>query len=266
MKITNRLKTFVKLNLRGYVASIYMALMGLFLCYLFLSGRNVYYISSSYFVFNFLMGLILLLFGFYSIFLVGRVKLRIDFISLFLLGGMIFLMTLPPKALSSVTANARSLNADLNVQEREISPLLQIDSSSLSISDWVKLKNYEADLSKFEGQEVNVVGFIFKYQDSDYMYNQNNFLVGRFIITCCAVDATPIGLEVDIHSLLDNSIESTSLSEEEISNILDMNNIKIDDWVSISGRWELKVREGEQFLVLEVGEIELVDQPSNPYE
>ncbi|MCM8804404.1 MAG: hypothetical protein NC833_04025 [Candidatus Omnitrophica bacterium] len=69
---------------------------------------------------------------------------------------------------------------------------------------------------------------------------KEKFMLIRFLITCCAADAIPLGVEV------------------EYKNIEDLKN---EDWVKIKGK--VKIKDGK---VIICGEnIEKIQPPTNPY-
>ena len=57
---------------------------------------------------------------------------------------------------------------------------------------WTKLLGAEASPGYYEGAEVDVVGFVYRPEGSP----PDVFYVARFVVTCCAVDAQPVGLPV----------------------------------------------------------------------
>lgn len=217
--------------------------VALYLVWLFFSGNNQYYISSGYFTFNFLMGGILLLVAIISLFIpVKGISLRslVPILVVLMLGFI-----LPPQPLSSATASNRSVNVGAAGNAQEVSPLLKVNPESLRIADWVRLKNYEADYSRFAGQRVDVVGFLFK-SGGGAVFSQDNLMVGKFVITCCAIDASPLGLE----------LESSELTSK----------FKQDDWVRVKGEWKVVEKEGQSYMVISADFMEIVPRPSSPYE
>lgn len=225
-----------------------MLFSSLYLVYLYASGKNAFYISPSYYIFNFILSLILLLISLGSLF--KRVELQLGWKQLSIILFLIVILLVPAKPLSSETATQRSGSFGLvAAEEAEVSPLLIKDPRTLNISDWVKLKNYDPNIARLAGQPVSVIGFVYRLSGSGQMYSSDNFLVGRFVISCCAVDATPVGLEVD------NS-----------EDILADKNLNSDDWVKLEGEWVLKNRDGMDYLVVSPTSIERIEAPSAPYE
>ncbi len=225
------------------IPGLVMVFVALYLVWLFFSGHNQYYINSGYFMFNFLMGGLLLLVAAASLFIpVKGISLRslAPLLVVLMLGFL-----LPPQPLSSATASNRSVNVGAAGNAQEVSPLLKVNPETLRIADWVRLQNYEADYSRFIGQRVDVVGFLFK-AGGGAVFSEENFMVGKFVITCCAIDASPLGLE----------IENSDLT----------GNLKQDDWVRVKGEWKVVEKEGQSYMVISADFMEIVPRPSSPYE
>lgn len=108
-----------------------------------------------------------------------------------------------------------------------------------NILDWIRIFNVSDDLLAFEGQEADIVAFVYV----DDTFPENHFLAARFIISCCVADSTAVGLPV------------VWLDEE----------LPLDTWVQIFGRFRVEDFKGEQRPVLHPVSIEVIDQPDHPY-
>lgn len=240
----------IKNNLRWLLPLALVLLSAGYLINLFLTNTNTYYINSTYFNFNFAMALILLVLGIAGVF--TRSRIRVDWKILPLIIFLAIALLVPAQPLSSATASSRNLNVSkVDLNETQSSPLLQKDPRSLRVADWVKLKTYDANPARFKGQPVAVVGFVFRSDESQGIFSEDNFLVGRFVVTCCAVDAAPVGLEV-----------ATKTASGK--NWLD--SFKVDDWIKVEGQWVVVSRDGQEFLIVEANNITSVERPTNPYE
>ena len=100
----------------------------------------------------------------------------------------------PEQPLSSASLDTRgiSLNAPMSISQQSTDSLA-VQQDDRTILDWVKLFNYESDPSVYIGEDVNVIGFVYH----DPRLPQGEFMVSRFIITCCVADAFAIGMTVD---------------------------------------------------------------------
>ena len=96
------------------------------------------------------------------------------------------------------------------------------------------------DLSRFAGESARVRGFVYR----DERFPAGTFMVSRFLLSCCAADAAPIGLAVrwpDAEFLED------------------------DSWVWVNGVFSVETFLGERMPVLVGAEVTAADQPPQPY-
>jgi TIGR03943 family protein len=96
-----------------------------------------------------------------------------------------------PAALSSRTAVSRGIDRNPALTDASISQALfdTVDYSQLGIKDWSSLlAHYDANF--FVGKTASITGFV---ADNG---NTNIFFASRFFVTCCVVDAQPIGVPV----------------------------------------------------------------------
>jgi len=237
-KITNKLfQIFITLAISAYLIRLYI------------TGANAYYINPGYFKFNLIMAVILLIIVIATFrWKLGKIRILSSLPIIFL-----FLMTLlPPQALQASGASNRDGGGTTGgSDEANVSPLLSRDTTTLRVIDWVKLKNYQTDLDSIKGQLVDVIGFVYYSPDNSDIYAKDNLLIGRYVITCCAVDANTYGLEV-----AKISADGTDLSKKVSSN----------DWVRIKGSWEIVTRDNTKFAIIKATEVTKVDKPQFPYE
>jgi len=175
----------------------------------------------------------------------------------FLVAGLVFVAAyvLPASTLSSGTADQRSDNLNgvgmpsaddsgtLAVFRTGSTPTLSdAATADLAIEDWTAAFGVEPNPGFYEGKEVDVVGFVFRPEGAP----RDVFYVSRFVVTCCAVDAQPIGLPV-------RSPGWESRFEE-------------DAWVRVEGQF---VEAGEGYVaepvVVEPERVEPTEEPQNPY-
>jgi uncharacterized repeat protein (TIGR03943 family) len=153
--------------------------------------------------------------------------------------------SLPARTLSSDTANQRSDNFnDTQVQPSatgDTLALFAVDTSGLNIADWVSAFNMKTSASFYEGKKVDVVGFVFHPKGTP----QDVFYVSRFRLTCCAVDAQPLGLPV----------YSPGWQEE----------FEEDSWVHVTGSFTETDQDIAEPAIIDPQSIEPTEQPENPY-
>ena len=106
------------------------------------------------------------------------------------------LVAVPPATLTAATASQRTINGSsigADTQSLEsASTASDAVFAKFTVLDWSSLLRQTSDAAFYEGKSVDVVGFITPDEDDP----QNLFYVSRFVITCCAVDAQPIGVPV----------------------------------------------------------------------
>jgi uncharacterized repeat protein (TIGR03943 family) len=113
-------------------------------------------------------------------------------------------------------------------------------TGELNILDWLYIINQTADPADMNGSEARLIGFVYR----DERFAADQFMVSRFILSCCVADATPAGLIVEWP-------DSATLEENQ--------------WVDISGQFRATSFNGITVPVLVVEEIKQVDPPSLPY-
>jgi uncharacterized repeat protein (TIGR03943 family) len=116
-------------------------------------------------------------------------------------GGLLILMIpvlvgvlLPARPLDAAAVDSKGItvNAPL-VASNSTGQQFQAAADQRNILDWIRIFEYESDLSPYLGQGANVIGFVY-YDDS---LPENQFLVSRFVITCCAADGFALGIPVE---------------------------------------------------------------------
>ena len=106
------------------------------------------------------------------------------------------LVVVPPATLTQATVDQRTINATTVGSDAQ-----SLDSAAgqpnaafahFTVLDWSSLLRQTSDPAFYDGKAVDVTGFIATDADDP----DNLFYVSRFVVTCCAVDAQPIGVPV----------------------------------------------------------------------
>ena len=129
-------------------------------------------------------------------------------------------------SMTSVTAPSSDGRVNLQVGEK-------------TIVDWL-VEFQRQEPTAFTGEEASVVGFVYR----DERFGEDSFLVGRFILSCCVADASPVGLVVRWPSALE---------------------LPTDQWVEVQGHFEVSTFDGLEIPILVADDIKLIDPPNNPY-
>lgn len=148
---------------------------------------------------------------------------------------------IPAKPLDSSAVSAKGLTtSSALISTDSSSRLLETESEQRNILDWVKLFYFEADLNPFIGQQASVVGFVYHSEDLP----QGQFLVSRFILSCCAADGYAVGMIVE-------SSEAESFEQ--------------DTWVKVTGPVDVVSFNERSSPLIRAETIEVVPQPEQPY-
>src|SRR5919107_357602 len=159
---------------------------------------------------------------------------------------------LPARTLSSDTADQRSANFNSiqaqpsgsgagNTAGGDTLALFGADTSRLTVADWALAFNLRSTPASYVGKEVDVVGFVFHPKGTP----EDVFYVSRFSVTCCAVDARPLGVPV----------YSPGWQEE----------FKEDSWVHLTGSFAETEEDISEPVVVTPENIEPTEQPADPY-
>jgi putative membrane protein len=156
------------------------------------------------------------------------------------------LLVIPPSTLTSATVDQRAINSTgvgAEVQSLDAASVASNDVfSSFTVLDWASLLRQSSDASFYAGKPVDVVGFVTADPDDP----ENVFYVSRFIVTCCAVDAQPVGVPVYLPGWEDS--------------------FAIDQWVRVAGEFaQNPSRSSTQPLALRDSTITEVGEPAEPY-
>jgi uncharacterized repeat protein (TIGR03943 family) len=109
--------------------------------------------------------------------------------------ALVALIVFPPATLTTVTVENRALNqaalgdtaaAFADAQRGEEATFL-----AFTVREWAGILRQTQDPAFFQGKPVDVVGFVVSDPE-----NPGTFFVTRFVVSCCAVDAQPVGIPV----------------------------------------------------------------------
>ncbi|WP_461672983.1 TIGR03943 family putative permease subunit [Priestia megaterium] len=119
--------------------------------------------------------------------------------------------------------------------------LLKKPEISINDTDYIPVMNIiENNTDQFVGKKIEVSGFVYREKG----FKDNQFVVARFGISCCAADASVYGL---------------------LSTLENASTLKKDTWVHIKGIIQKTTYNEENVPYIQVQQIESIDQPDNPY-
>jgi len=163
--------------------------------------------------------------------------------SVLLLTAALLGFMITPRVFSSQTALERGVSDTLlmtRAQPKEFKTAKHPEERSLI--EWVRTLNVYPEPDAYIGQKAKVQGFVIHSKELP----DNYFLVSRFIITCCAADAYPVGLPVKL-----NSSRATFAP---------------DTWWEIEGQMITETLAGKRQLAINANSLKPIPEPKNPYD
>ena len=112
-----------------------------------------------------------------------------------------------------------------------------------SLVDWTRTLGVYPEPDAYTGQKVKVKGFVIHPPD---LGNEYLFLA-RFVLTCCAADAYPVGLPVKLKQ---------GQTRDEF---------KQDSWFEVEGEMATETLSEKRQLTIISNSMKKVSQPKNPY-
>jgi uncharacterized repeat protein (TIGR03943 family) len=160
------------------------------------------------------------------------------------IGTVVAMLVLPPTTLSARTAQQRSVgSASLSDATGAGAPVSllgseSVDTSGYGVKDWAALIRQSTDTTALVGRKLTLTGFVVPGSDG-------TFTLTRFVVSCCAVDAQPVGIGV--------TTDGTPPPE--------------DQWVRVEGALAANPdTASDARLVIRAATVTRVSQPSDPYE
>jgi uncharacterized repeat protein (TIGR03943 family) len=151
-------------------------------------------------------------------------------------------LLIPPKPLGAAAMSNREISVGSvnSTTAPQTSQVISRPAVEKNVLDWLIDFRLAQDPAAFADQEARVIGFV--YQDERFGGGQ--FMVSRFVLSCCAADAAPLGLVV-------HWPETTALTN--------------DQWVEVSGRFQPGEFNGEAMPILIADKVTPTEVPEQPY-
>ena len=147
-------------------------------------------------------------------------------------------LSTPEQPLSSESLDTRGVSLTATFSSAQESNLaFDIIEDDRTILDWIKLSS---DSSTYIGQQANVVGFVYH----DARLDNGQFMLSRFVITCCVADALAVGLPV---------------------NGMDRMDLPDNTWVHVKGTLDKTSIDGDTVPLIQATSIEIIEAPEQPY-
>ncbi|WP_346290088.1 TIGR03943 family putative permease subunit [Sphaerothrix gracilis] len=163
--------------------------------------------------------------------------------SFMLLAVAVFGLTYTPRAFASDTALQRGITDTLTLTRSQPQQFrLDNNPAERSVIDWVRTINAYPEPDAYSDQAVNVSGFVIHPPD----WPDNYLMVSRFVLTCCAADAYPVGLPVKL--------------------VGDRTAYEPDTWIEVQGTMMTETLAERRQLVIDSASLTEIPEPDNPYE
>lgn len=158
----------------------------------------------------------------------------------------IAMIVIPPATLTSATVAQREINSSgVGVEVQSVADAEDSSDATFAaftVLDWASLLRQTTDTSFYAAKPVDIVGFI----TEDPADPSNVFYASRFVVTCCAVDAQPVGVPVYYPGWQDE--------------------FELDQWVSVAGEFTTNPSQSsDQPIALVPDAVTVTDEPNEPY-
>lgn len=165
------------------------------------------------------------------------------FSSFLLIAVAVFGFIFTPRPFSSETALQRGLGESIGQTRSQPQRfVISRTPAERTIIDWVRTLNVYPEPDAYKDQAVNVSGFVIHPPD----WPDNTFMISRFVLTCCAADAYPVGLPVQVEA--------------------NQNRPSQDEWLAVVGTMTTGELAGKRQVVIIPTQLEVIPEPANPYE
>ncbi len=152
-------------------------------------------------------------------------------------------LLITPRAFASQTAIQRGVqDAPTLTRVKPQAFHASSNSEDKSIIDWIRTLTAYPEPDAYQGQKVKVQGFVIHPDDLPSSY----LLISRFVLSCCAADAYPVGLPVKLSGSRDQ--------------------YKPDTWLEIKGQMITETLNGKRQLVIQASALDAIAEPKNPYD
>ncbi|MGK7874011.1 MAG: TIGR03943 family protein [Xenococcaceae cyanobacterium] len=159
-----------------------------------------------------------------------------------------------PKVLTSQTALQRGVTESFPLTRSQPQAFrTSTKPEERSLIDWVRTLNAYPEPDAYTGQKAKVQGFVVHLPQLP----DNYLLISRFVITCCAVDAYPVGIPVKLNQSRDAYPPDTwlEIEGEMIAQIL-----------PVEGTTTTETPSDKRQLILAANSLKKIPTPEDPYD
>jgi len=164
------------------------------------------------------------------------------FSSTLLLATAIIGLLFTPRVFASQTALQRGVTDSLGATRSQPQAFRSsVPPEERSLLDWVRTLNVYPEPDAYTGQKVKLQGFVIHSPELPQEY----LLLSRFVITCCAADAYPVGLPVKL------------TQNRQV--------YPPDTWLEVQGKMITENLGGKRQLTIQASSLKQISEPQNPY-
>jgi uncharacterized repeat protein (TIGR03943 family) len=163
--------------------------------------------------------------------------------SALMLGVALFGLNFTPQPFASQAALDRGVTDTLTLTRSQPQSFRsQSRPEERTLTEWVRTLNVYPEPDAYKDQKAKIEGFVIhvKEQPDDFL------TLSRFVITCCAADAYPIGIPVKL-----KGSRSTYAP---------------DQWLRVEGKMATQTLNGKRQLVVMATDLTKIPKPDAPYE
>ncbi|MBU6228805.1 MAG: TIGR03943 family protein [Cyanobacteria bacterium REEB459] len=159
-----------------------------------------------------------------------------------LLAVAVFGLIYSPRPFNSQTAFQRGIT-DVLGQTRSRPQRFSVSTNPAdrTIVDWVHTLHVYPEPDAYTNQPVKVTGFVTIMPG----WPEHQFMISRFVLTCCAADAYPVGLAVDLPA-------GTAAP-------------KADSWLQVTGQMTTVILDGKRQVAIGSARLTAIPEPRTPY-
>ena len=226
------------------------------------TGQYKLLIHPNYFSLVLGTGIVLIVLGIIKVksILTNRLGKNSEHISLFPpgLGSSLLLLVaiagllIPPKVLTSQTALKRGVG-DLpltTIQPQAFRTATNPEKRSLI--EWIRTINAYPEPDAYSGQAAKITGFVLHLPELP----DNYVMLSRFVVTCCAVDAYPIGIPVKL---------DVNRRNYPVDSWLTVQGVMTTETIPVKDRVDDQTITQKRSVVLEAQSIATIPTPADPY-
>lgn len=147
-------------------------------------------------------------------------------------------LVVSPTTLSAEAASNRTIDVQSTATTKTAPTLVGVDTVNFTVLDWESLISKGATVESLADKTVDVSGFV-----TSAPSDPNLMVVNRYLITCCALDAQPVGVSLYLPDWASQ--------------------YAVGDWLEVTGGFVTEP--GKSTIVVKPQSITRIDTPADPY-